>query len=73
MTIKKYQMLVDGEWVDASDGGVCDSCAPSTGLVWATWPEATAADVDKAVRAAAAAFAGLGGGATGLAKNLQVD
>ena len=58
IAVKKYQMLVDGEWVDSSDSGVVESVNPSTGIVWATWPEATAPDVDKAVRAAAAAFPG---------------
>ena len=30
--IKNYQMLVDGDWVDASDGGVFDSVNPNTDL-----------------------------------------
>ena len=32
--IKNYQMLIDGDWVDASDGGMFDSVNPSTGEVW---------------------------------------
>ena len=28
--IKNYQMLINGDWVDASDGGVFDSVNPST-------------------------------------------
>lgn len=47
-----YQMLIDGEWVDAADGAVFESVNPSTNEAWATAPEATEADVDRAVRAA---------------------
>ncbi|MCV2871640.1 aldehyde dehydrogenase [Defluviimonas sp. WL0050] len=54
--VKTYKMLIDGEWVGASDGGMFDSVNPSTGQVWSRVPEATAADVDRAVRAADRAF-----------------
>ncbi|MGR3312224.1 aldehyde dehydrogenase [Roseovarius indicus] len=54
--IRAYQMLIDGEWVDASDGGTFDSTNPATGKVWSRVPEATEADVDRAVRAAHEAF-----------------
>ena len=47
-----YQMLIDGAWVDASDGGTFTTSNPATGEIWATVPEATADDVDRAVRAA---------------------
>jgi aldehyde dehydrogenase (NAD+) len=53
---KTYRMLIDGEWVGASDGGTFDSLTPATGKVWATAPEATEADVDRAVQAAHRAF-----------------
>lgn len=46
------QMYIDGTWVDASDGGRLDSLNPATGQVWATFPNATGDDVDRAVRAA---------------------
>ena len=29
--IKNYQMLINGNWVDASDGGTFDSVNPTTG------------------------------------------
>lgn len=45
-------MLIDGEWVQASDGRTFPSADPSTGAVWAQVPEATEVDVDRAVRAA---------------------
>ena len=48
----ELQMYIDGTWVDASDGGRLDSVNPATGQVWATFPNATAHDVDRAVRAA---------------------
>lgn len=51
-----YQMLIDGEWVDASDGATFDSINPATGNVWSRVPAASEADVDRAVRAADCAF-----------------
>lgn len=51
-------MLINGEWVDSSNSRAFDSINPSPGEVWTTMPEATEEDVDKAVRAARAAFAG---------------
>jgi aldehyde dehydrogenase (NAD+) len=48
-------MLIDGQWVDASDGARYDSVDPATGDVWASMPEATSDDVDRAVCAAEAA------------------
>ncbi len=54
--IRNYHMLIDGEWVHASDGEAFDSVSPITGKPWARIPEATEADVDRAVRAADRAF-----------------
>ena len=51
-----YKMLIDGEWVDSSDGGSFESFNPATGEAWAVIPEATAADVNRAVEAAHRAF-----------------
>lgn len=51
-----YRMLIDGRWVDASDGGRFESINPATGVAWSSIPEATEADVDAAVRAADRAF-----------------
>ena len=48
----ELQMFIDGQWVDASDGRRIGSVNPATGEVWATFPAATAADVDRAVLAA---------------------
>ena len=54
--IQTYQMLIDGAWVDASDGGAFDSVNPASGQVWSRVPEATEGDVDRAVRSAHEAF-----------------
>jgi acyl-CoA reductase-like NAD-dependent aldehyde dehydrogenase len=50
--IQDYHMLIDGAWVPASDGAAFDSLSPLTGAPWARIPEATEADIDRAVRAA---------------------
>ncbi|WP_390911156.1 aldehyde dehydrogenase family protein [Pseudosulfitobacter sp. SM2401] len=68
MTLQAYQMLIDGAWVDAADGARFDSVNPATGDVWATIPEATAADVNQAVRAADAALNGAWGQMTPTAR-----
>ena len=54
--ITNYQMLINGAWVDASDGGLFDSANPTTGEVWSRVPEATEEDVNRAVEAAYEAF-----------------
>ncbi len=54
--IKSYNMLIDGAWVGASDGATFDSVNPTTGEAWSRVPEATIADVDRAVQAAHRAF-----------------
>jgi len=50
--VNDYQLYIDGEFCEASDGGRSDTTNPATGEVWATAPAATEADVDRAVRAA---------------------
>ena len=54
--LKSYRMLIDGAWVDAGDGGTFTSTNPTTEQPWATIPEATADDVNRAVEAAHRAF-----------------
>ena len=54
--LSHYQMFIDGAWVDAEDGRSFESLNPSTGEPWAVIPEATAGDVDRAVRAAHRAY-----------------
>ena len=54
--VQSYRMLIDGAWVDASDGALFDSTNPADGKVWCRVPEATEADVNRAVEAAHRAF-----------------
>ena len=54
--ITRYQLYIGGEWTDAQDGSTFTSTNPFTGKPWAEIPQAGAADVDRAVRAARKAF-----------------
>ena len=45
-------MLIEGDWVAASTAETIPSLNPATGEAWAEIPEASAEDVDRAVRAA---------------------
>jgi (Z)-2-((N-methylformamido)methylene)-5-hydroxybutyrolactone dehydrogenase len=53
---EKFQLYIDGAFCDADDGAMFDSVDPSTGAVWAVMQKASAADTDRAVRSAHAAF-----------------
>jgi acyl-CoA reductase-like NAD-dependent aldehyde dehydrogenase len=55
--VKQYELFVGGSWVGGS-GEQIASVNPYTEEVWAHVPEASPADVDEAVAAAAAAFDG---------------
>ncbi len=55
--IDTYRMLIDGQWVDAEDDRRFDSINPTRGSVWAIIPDASEADVNRAVEAAQRAFA----------------
>ena len=57
MSLPEYRLFIGGEWVDAASGETFDTVDPATGAAWARVPEAGAADVDAAVRAARAALA----------------
>jgi aldehyde dehydrogenase (NAD+) len=52
----KYEMYLGGRWVDSQHGSRIDSLNPFLGEVWASVPDASAADVDAAVSAAREAF-----------------
>ncbi|MGI5129810.1 aldehyde dehydrogenase family protein [Pseudonocardia sp. CA-107938] len=52
------QLLIDGDWRDASDGAALTCINPSTGEPIAKIAAGTAADVDRAVAAARRAFGG---------------
>jgi acyl-CoA reductase-like NAD-dependent aldehyde dehydrogenase len=55
--IPDYELFIGGEWVDAVSGESFETVDPATGAAWGRVPEAGAADVDAAVRAARAALA----------------
>ena len=50
--MNEYQLYIDGDFCEASDGNRFESVNPATGEGWATAPAATEADVDRAVRGA---------------------
>lgn len=54
--LRRFKMYIDGQWVESGDGRTFTSLNPATGDDWAEIPEATAEDVDRAVRAAHRAF-----------------
>lgn len=53
---ESYQLFIDGEWVNSSDGKTFKSYCPADGRELAICAEATHEDVDKAVAAAHRAF-----------------
>ncbi len=55
-TVRTYQNYINGQWVSSSSGETFPVYDPSTEEVIANVAAATAADVDKAVKAARAAF-----------------
>ena len=56
--IKNYKMFINGEWVDAENKKTFKTLNPENNEPWASVPEASAKDVDKAVKAAHKAFEG---------------
>ena len=56
--LKEYKMFIDGEWVDSESKKKFETLNPENNEPWAVVPEASAKDVDKAVKAAQKAFEG---------------
>ena len=56
ITGKDYQLLINGEWVASKSGETLERRYPANTDVVATFPTATAEDVDAAIAAARAAF-----------------
>ena len=52
----RFRNVVNGESTDAADGATYDLVNPATGEVYAAAPASSAEDVDRAMRAAEAAF-----------------
>jgi len=56
--LKQYKMFIDGKWVDSDTKKTFETLNPENNKPWAVVPEASANDVDKAVKAAQKAFEG---------------
>ncbi|NAS64252.1 carnitine dehydratase, partial [Pseudomonas syringae pv. actinidiae] len=52
MSLTRFQMCIDGQWVDALSGKTFDSLNPALAEPWAQLPDADEADVERAVQAA---------------------
>jgi len=57
-TTRRYQLFIDGKWVDAESGKTFETPNPSTGETLAEIAEGDAADINKAVEAARRAYEG---------------
>ena len=56
--LKEYKMFINGSWVESENKKTFKTLNPENNEPWAIVPEASAKDVDKAVRAAQKAFEG---------------
>ena len=56
--LREYRLPIGGEWVEAQSGRTFTSTNPYTGEPWAVAPDGDAADMERAVAAARAAFEG---------------
>ena len=56
--LKKYKMFINGEWVNSDTKKTFETLNPENNKPWAVVPEASASDVDRAVKAAQNAFEG---------------
>ena len=56
--LKKYKMFINGEWVNSDTKKIFETLNPESNKPWAVVPEASASDVDRAVKAAQNAFEG---------------
>jgi len=54
--LKNYKMFIDGLWVESESKKTFETSNPENNEPWATVPQASAKDVDKAVRSAQKAF-----------------
>jgi len=56
MSLKKYQMYIDGEFVDAENNQFFESLNPENNKPWAIAPEASKKDIDRCIQSAKLAF-----------------
>ena len=54
--MKRYEIFIDSNWSASSSGEYFESENPYTGKPWALIPKCTASDIDRAVKAAYAAY-----------------
>jgi acyl-CoA reductase-like NAD-dependent aldehyde dehydrogenase len=54
--VERFRLFIDGQWCDAENGARFATMNPYTGEEWGSVAEASAADVDRAVSQAHAAF-----------------
>jgi acyl-CoA reductase-like NAD-dependent aldehyde dehydrogenase len=54
--VKTYKHYINGQWVESHGGSIRTIVSPATGETLANVAEGTAADVDRAVEGAKAAF-----------------
>jgi len=57
-SVRKYQLFIDGDWVDPASGEWFESHEPFSGKAWALIPKGNAVDVERAVMAAHKALEG---------------
>ena len=50
--LKEYKMFIDGSWVESESKKTFETLNPENNEPWAKVPEASAKDVDRAVREA---------------------
>ncbi|MEK1890583.1 MAG: aldehyde dehydrogenase family protein [Phyllobacterium sp.] len=53
---REFQMLIDGRWVNGSDGSVIERSSPGHGVVVSRYQAGTKADAERAIAAARRAF-----------------
>ena len=56
--LKEYKMFINGSWIESENKKTFETLNPENNEPWAKVPEASAKDVDKAVKAAQKAFEG---------------
>ncbi len=66
--MQKHQLLIDGKWLDAEDGGTIPVINPNNGLEHGALARGNSRDIDKAVAAANKAFFGSWGKMAALEK-----
>ncbi len=56
LTVREFRMLIDGRWVNGSEGHTLERVAPSHGVSVSRYQAATELDAERAIAAARRAF-----------------